>query len=68
MGLLRNDRFDLVLTDLRMPDMNALDLLREAKHGGLPAPFLIVTGRGDELAAVAALKLGALDYIVKREN
>ena len=66
--LLQEDNFDLVLADLRMPDMTALDLLREAKHLGLLAPFIIITGKGDEAAAVAALKLGAYDYIVKRDN
>ena len=31
-------------------------------------PFIIITGKGDEAAAIAALKLGAYDYIVKRDN
>jgi PAS domain S-box-containing protein len=62
------DRFDLILVDLRLPDMNGLDLLREARHRGLQVPFIVITGKGDESAAVAALKLGAYDYIVKREN
>jgi PAS domain S-box-containing protein len=68
LALLQEDRFDLVLVDLRMPEMTALDLLREAKHLGLLAPFIIITGQGDEAAAVAALKLGAFDYIIKRDN
>src|SRR5262245_10670856 len=68
LALLRDDSFDLVMTDLRMPDMNALDLLREARRRGLTVPFIIITGKGDENAAVAALSLGALDYIVKRDN
>src|SRR4030095_8976541 len=66
--LLQEDNVDLVLADLRMPDMTALDLLREAKHLGLLTPFIIITGKGDEAAAVAALKLGAYDYIVQRDN
>jgi PAS domain S-box-containing protein len=65
---LQENRFDLVLADLRTPDMSGLDLLREAKHLGLPVPFIIITGKGDEGAAVAALKLGAYDYIVKRDD
>jgi PAS domain S-box-containing protein len=65
LALLEEEHFDLVLMDLRMPDMNPLDLLREAKHRGLTVPFIILTGKGDEGAAVAALKLGAYDYIVK---
>jgi two-component system, cell cycle sensor histidine kinase and response regulator CckA len=59
---------DLVLTDLRLPDMNALDLLRQLRQRDLVVPVVIVTGRGDEAAALAALKLGAYDYIVKRED
>ncbi len=68
LALLQEESFDLVLVDLRMPEMTALDLLREAKHLGLLAPFIIITGKGDEAAAVAALKLGAFDYIIKRDN
>ena len=59
---------DLVLTDLRMPDLNALELLREMRHRGVAVPLVVVTGRGDENAAVAALKLGAYDYLVKRDG
>jgi PAS domain S-box-containing protein len=66
--ILSKDNLDLVLADLRMPDMSALDFLREAKQRGLCVPAIIITGKGDEAAAVAALKLGALEYMVKREN
>jgi signal transduction histidine kinase len=59
---------DLVMTDLRMPDMSALELLRETRHRGITVPFVILTGRGDEAAAIAALRLGACDYIVKRDD
>jgi PAS domain S-box-containing protein len=65
---LRRESFDLVLADLRMPDMSGLELLRECMHRGVRVPFIVVTGRGDEATALAALKLGADDYIVKREN
>ncbi len=65
---LQSGRFDLVLTDLRMSDLNALEFLREARQRGLQIPFIVITGKGDEAAAVAALKLGAYDYIVKRED
>jgi signal transduction histidine kinase len=60
--------FDLVLIDLRLPEMNALELLKEVKARGLLVPFIVVTGGGDEAAAVASLKLGAYDYIVKRDD
>ena len=55
----------LLITDVVM---NAIDFLREAKQGTRVPPFIVITGKGDEEAAVAALKLGASDYMVKREN
>jgi PAS domain S-box-containing protein len=57
---------DVVLADLRLSGMNALELLTELRRRGLDVPFMIVTGGGDERTAVEALKLGAYDYIVKR--
>ena len=65
---LQDTSFDLVLTDLRLPDMSALDFLREVRSRALPVPVVIVTGGGDEQTAVAALQLGAYDYIVKRDG
>ena len=59
---------ELVVTDLRMPPTNALDFLREVHLAGIRLPFIIITGKGDEETAVAAVKLGAFDYIVKRDN
>jgi DNA-binding NtrC family response regulator len=68
LAALQASRFDLVLTDLRMQDMSALDLLREMRYRELSVPVIVITGKGDEMTAVAALKLGASDYIVKRED
>lgn len=55
---------DVALIDLRLPGMSGLELLgalRERKH----LPCILITGRGDEAAAAEALRLGAVDYIVK---
>ncbi|MCX6546428.1 MAG: response regulator [Acidobacteria bacterium] len=61
--------YDLVLVDLRMPDQSGLDFVREARLRRLVLPpFIIISGKGDEAAAVATLKLGAADYVVKREG
>ena len=65
---LRTDRFDLVLANLRLRDMNALDLLREARRRSVHAPFMAIMGEGDEDAATAALTLGGFDFIVRREH
>lgn len=51
--------------DLRMPRMSGLDLQREMARRGLTLPVVFVTGHGDVAAAVAAMKLGALDFIEK---
>ncbi len=68
LAFLAHTPVDLVMADLRLPDLNALELLQETRALGVDAPFLVITGRGDESTAIAALKLGAHDYIVKREN
>ena len=61
--------YDLVLIDLRMPDLSGLDFAREAKrrHLQLP-PFVMISAQGDEATAIAILKLGAAAYIPKREG
>jgi signal transduction histidine kinase len=60
---------DAVVVDLRMPDQSGLDFVREARRRGLPlSPFIMISGRGDEAAAIASLKLGAADYVIKREG
>jgi PAS domain S-box-containing protein len=55
---------DIALLDLVLPDGNSVDLLSSAQ-GKNAFPMLILTSHGNEQAAVAALKKGALDYIVK---
>jgi two-component system, cell cycle sensor histidine kinase and response regulator CckA len=58
--------FDVLLLDYRLPEMNALDLLKELEYTGLlTLPVVLVTGQGDEAVAVQALRLGVADYLVK---
>jgi PAS domain S-box-containing protein len=59
---------DIVLTDLQLPDGNGLDLLREirARHAALPV--IVLTGQGESEPAIAALRAGADDYLVKRDD
>lgn len=59
------DRCDLLITDMRMPDMGGMELLQEVKQQLPWLPVLIVTGYGDVAAAVRAMKAGAADFIEK---
>jgi len=58
-------RCDLLITDIKMPGMNGIELLTEAKHLAPWLPVLIVTGYGDIPTAVTAVKAGAVDFIEK---
>jgi PAS domain S-box-containing protein len=58
--------FDVVLTDLSLPDGNGMELLAHIRERELPMAVVIITGSGDQEAAVAALKSGAEDYLVKQ--
>ena len=59
---------DLVLSDLRLPDGTGLDLLQQVRTRKAPPAVVLVTGQGDQEVAVAALKAGAADYLVKQSD
>jgi len=54
-----------LVTDLRMPDIDGVELLRRLKAAGAMLPAIVVTGHGDVQMAVEAMKNGALDFIEK---
>lgn len=54
-----------LVTDLRMPDIDGVELLRRLREAGAMLPAIVVTGHGDVQMAVEAMKNGALDFIEK---
>jgi two-component system response regulator FixJ len=58
-------RFDCIVSDVRMPGMSGFDLVHRLKQDGLVAPVVLITGHGDVDMAVAAIKVGAFDFIEK---
>jgi two-component system response regulator FixJ len=54
-----------ILTDVRMPGMSGIDLLRKLKSDGVAVPVIVMTGHGDVPLAVEAMKLGAFDFVEK---
>jgi DNA-binding NtrC family response regulator len=59
---------DLVVSDLRLGDENAIELLEQMRHTRSNLPFIVVTAFGDVSSAVNAMKLGAIDYLAKPLN
>ncbi len=63
--LLRLHSIQLVITDIRMPDMDGLELMASAKAERIPADFLIISGYGEFAYAQKAIELGAKGYLLK---
>src|SRR5437899_11971089 len=60
---LSGNRFDLMLLDLKLQDVEAAQLVERLTDRQLCPPFIIITGQGDERVAVDMMKLGARDYL-----
>ena len=65
---IESETVDLILSDLRLPDKDGIDLLKWLGEHGLQIPLIIMTGYADIQSAVQTMKLGACDYIAKPVN
>jgi two-component system response regulator PilR (NtrC family) len=64
-ALLGEQRFDLCLTDMRLPDGNGIDLVRHIQQRHPRLPVAVITAYGSMETAIAALKAGAFDFVSK---
>jgi len=62
---IETDDFDVILTDLRMPDLDGLAILRKVKDEGRDAQVVVITGHSDVKTAVEAMRQGAANFLTK---
>jgi two-component system response regulator PilR (NtrC family) len=65
MGLVDQSAFDLVISDIKMPDMSGVEVLRYVKQTDPTIPVIMITAFASAETAVEALRLGAYDYLTK---
>ena len=65
MAAFEGEAFDLAILDMRMPELDGLELLAQMRERGLDTPTVIITAYGDVPHAVKAMKLGAIDFLQK---
>ncbi len=62
---LKSDTFDIVITDIRMPEMDGLSLLKEVRERAPDSQVIVVSGHAEKEDAIEALKFGACDFFEK---
>src|ERR1017187_8488730 len=65
LNILRQEKIDLVVTDLKLPGMNGLEFLQVVKRTHATLPVVVMTAFGTVETAVEAMKVGASDYVLK---
>lgn len=63
--MVKNNEYDLVLCDIKMPKMDGVEVLEKAKKIKPEVPFVMISGHGDLDTAIHTMRLGAFDYISK---
>jgi len=66
--ILKNSKFDIMLTDLKMPVMSGIELLKEARKIDGDLGVIIMTGYGEIASYLEAMDLGAVEYLNKPVN
>jgi DNA-binding NtrC family response regulator len=67
-ALLASDSFDIIITDLFLPDLDGIDILKQVKSVSPAMEVILITGHASAETAVKAMKEGAFDYITKPLN
>ena len=65
LGLVQKNKYDFVFTDLKMPEMDGLDVVKGVKHYRPETDVVVITGYATIESAVNAMKFGAMDYVQK---
>jgi two-component system response regulator FixJ len=65
LDIIPQPRSGCIITDVRMPHISGIDLLRRVKDLGIDMPVIMITGHGDISLAVEAMKIGAADFLEK---
>ena len=65
LAMIKKNDYDLALCDIKMPKMDGVEVLQEAKKIKPEVPFIMISGHGDLDTAVNTMRLGAFDYISK---
>ena len=63
--MFRCSSFNLVLTDLNMPNKNGIELIRELRGDGTDVPIIMLTAEAERHSVIAALQAGVSDYLIK---
>src|SRR4051812_2088031 len=65
LALFRQNSFDVVITDIRMPDSTGLELLQNLQALDSRVPVILMTGHGTANTAIDAMRKGAFEYLLK---